>query len=151
MEWFVEWGYIGLFLGAVIGATVFPFSSEVVLVALLTQPEINPYIAITCATVGNWIGGVISYYLGYLGRWDWIERYLGIKREKLEAQRTKIERWGEWLALMSWTPFVGDIFAVALGFYRVNFKKCAIYMLIGKGGRFVIWALLYYWVEPLFK
>ncbi len=150
MEWFIEWGYIGLFIGAVIGATIFPFSSEVVLVALLTQPEINPYIAIGCATVGNWIGGVSSYYVGYLGRWDWIERYLGVKRKKLEAQRTRIERWGALLALMSWAPFVGDIFAVALGFYRVDFKSSAFYMLIGKGGRFVIWALLYYWVEPLF-
>lgn len=150
MEWFIEWGYLGLFIGAIIGATVFPFSSEVVLVALLTQPTINPYIAISCATIGNLIGGIISYYLGYLGRWKWIEKCLGIKRSKLEAQKTKVERWGALLALMSWAPFVGDIFAVALGFYRVNFKKSVLFMFLGKGGRFVIWALLFYWIKPLF-
>ncbi|MFR9620280.1 MAG: YqaA family protein [Rikenellaceae bacterium] len=149
MEWLIEWGYLGLFIGAIVGATVFPFSSEVVLVALLTQPCINPYIAIACATAGNWIGGAISYYMGYLGRWDWMERYLGVKRERLEAQSEKVKRWGALLALMSWVPFVGDLFAVALGFYRVNFRSTAIYMLLGKGGRFVIWAMLYYWVEPL--
>ncbi|MFI3269449.1 MAG: VTT domain-containing protein [Rikenellaceae bacterium] len=150
MEWLVDWGYVGLFFGAILGATVFPFSSEVLLVALLTQPTANPYIAISCATVGNWIGGVSSYYLGYLGRWSWIERCLGVKRARLEAQAERIKRWGALLALMSWTPFVGDIFAVGLGFYRVNFRKSAIYMFIGKGARFVVWALLYYWVEPLF-
>ncbi len=150
MEWLIEWGYIGLFLGAILGATIFPFSSEVILLALLTQPSVNPYIAISCATLGNWIGGISSYYVGYLGRWDWIERYLGIKREKLEAQSSRIRQWGALVAMMTWTPFIGDVLAVALGFYRVDFKRSAIYMLIGKGARFIIWTLLYYWVEPLF-
>ncbi len=150
MEWLIEWGYLGLFIGAIIGATVFPFSSEVVLVALLTQPSINPYIAISCATLGNIIGGVISYYLGYLGRWEWIEKYLRIKRSRLESQQHIVERWGALLALFSWVPFVGDIFAVALGFYRVNFKRSLFFMFLGKGGRFVIWALLYYLAAPMF-
>ncbi len=150
MEWLVEWGYVGLFISAVIGATVFPLSSEVVLLALLTQPSTNPYIAISCATAGNWVGGMSSYYLGYLGRWDWIEKYLGIKQSKLESQSERVKKWGASLALMSWTPIIGDILAVALGFYRVDIKQSAIFMFIGKGARFVIWALLYYWVEPLF-
>ncbi len=144
MEWFVEWGYLGLFLSAFIGATIFPFSSEVVLVALLTQSSINAALAIGCATLGNWLGGLTSYYIGYLGRWDWMERYLGVKREKLEAQSHRIRRWGAPLALMTWLPVVGDVFAVALGFYRVDFKAAALYMLIGKGARFLFWALAYY-------
>ncbi len=150
MEWFIEWGYVGLFLSALIGATIFPFSSEVVLVALLTHPSTDPYIAIASATAGNWIGGMTSYYLGYLGRWEWIERYLGVKHTRLEAQQSKVERWGAGLALMSWMPLVGDVFAVALGFYRVDFRSTALFMLLGKALRFVVWALLYYWVSPLF-
>lgn len=131
-------------MSAFIGATIFPFSSEVVLIALLTQPTANPYIAITCATAGNWIGGLSSYYLGYLGRWEWMERYLKVKHSTLEAQRSRIERWGAAVALMTWLPAIGDIFAVALGFYRVSFGMCAIYMLIGKCARFIFWAALYY-------
>ncbi len=138
-------------MGAFIGATVFPFSSEVVLVALLTQPSANPYIAISCATIGNWFGGITTYYVGYLGRWDWIERYLNIKHETLEAQHEKVKRWGAWLALLSWVPVIGDVLAVALGFYRVDFKKAALFMLIGKCARFIAWALIYYWAEPLFN
>lgn len=150
MDWLIEWGYIGLFIGAVIGATIFPFSSEVILLALLTHPDTDPYLAIGCATVGNWLGGLTSYYVGYLGRWDWMERYLGVKRKTLEAQREKVRRWGAWLALMTWTPFIGDVLAVALGFYRADFRQSALFMLIGKGGRFIVWTMLYYWVEPLF-
>lgn len=43
---------------------------------------------------------------------------------------------------MTWLPFVGDVFAIALGFYRLNPWKCTLYMFIGKAARFVIWTLL---------
>lgn len=150
MDWLVDWGYLGLFVSSFIGATIFPFGSEVVLVALLTQPATNPYIAIISATLGNWIGGMSSYYLGHLGRWDWIEKYLGVKRERLEAQSGRLKRWGAVAALLTWAPIIGDILAVALGFYHVDLKKSAIYMFIGKSLRFIFWALLYYWIRPLF-
>ncbi len=151
MDWLVEWGYLGLFLSAVIGATIFPLSSEVVLLALLTQPTANPYIAITIATVGNWLGGAITYYMGWLGRWDWIERWFGVTQQKLERQRDKVDKYGAWLAAFSWLPIIGDIFPLALGFYRVSFIKSGIYMFVGKGLRFIIWGLTYYWIEPLLK
>ncbi|MFI3328177.1 MAG: VTT domain-containing protein [Rikenellaceae bacterium] len=151
MESLVEWGYLGLFLGAVIGSTIFPLSSEVILLALLMQPGANPYIAISIATVGNWLGGAITYYMGWLGRWDWIERYFHITETKLRKQRHIVDRWGSLLAAFSWLPIIGDLFPLALGFYRVNFTRCGIYMFIGKGIRFIIWGLTYYWIEPIFR
>lgn len=149
MEWLVDYGYIGLFIGAFLAATVIPFSSDVMLVALLVAGG-DPWIAVPVATIGNWLGSLTSYWLGWLGKWEWIERWLGVKREKLERQREKVARYGSLLALMTWLPFVGDILAVALGFYRVDFKKSALYMLIGKCARFVAWTVIYYWIKPLF-
>ncbi len=151
MEWLIGWGYLGLFIGAFISATIFPLSSEVILVALLTHKGIDPYIAISCATLGSWLGGVTTYYIGYLGNWKWIERYLRVSKEKLSTQQAKIRRWGSLLALMVWVPLFGDVFAVALGFFRVNFRNTAINMLIGKCARYIIWAIIYYWAEPIFS
>ena len=68
------------------------------------------------ATVGNWLGGLTSYWIGWLGRWDWIERWFKVKREKLEQQKGHVDRYGVWLALFTWLPIVGDLFAIALGF-----------------------------------
>ena len=147
MEWLMSLGYTGLFVGAFLAATVVPFSSDVMLVGMLAAGG-NPYIAIPVATVGNWLGGLTSYWLGWLGRWEWIERWLKVKRETLERQKSRVDRWGSWLALMTWLPFVGDVMAVALGFYKTDFKKTALFMLIGKGARFVAWAILYYWIWP---
>lgn len=145
MEWLIEWGYVGLFIGAFIAATIAPFSSDVMLVALLAAGA-DPLLAVLSATIGNWLGGLTSYYIGYLGRWEWIEKYLKVKREKLEAQSSMIKRHGALLALMTWLPIVGDVMAVALGFYRVKPTTTAIYMLLGKCLRFVLWTILYYWV-----
>ncbi len=146
MEFFLDFGYIGLFFGAFIAATVVPFSSDVMLVALLVAGG-DPYLAIISATLGNWLGGLTSYWVGYLGRWDWIEKYLKVSREKLMKQQHNITKYGSLLALMTWLPIIGDVMAVALGFYKVDFKKSALFMLIGKCLRFVAWAVLYYWVK----
>lgn len=109
----------------------------------------NVWLCVGVATLGNWLGGLTSYWLGWLGKWEWIERFLHIKHETLVKHKSKIDRFGAWLALLTWLPFVGDVFALALGFYRVNFRSSALLMLVGKGARFVMWALLYLWSQPM--
>lgn len=142
MEWLLNFGYLGLFIGAFVAATLVPFSSDILLVGMLLAGG-NIYITVIVATLGNWLGGLTSYWVGWLGKWEWIEKYFRIKRETLERHKAKVDRYGAWLALFTWLPLVGDIFAVALGFYRVRFRSSAVLMLLGKGARFVLWAVLY--------
>ena len=136
MEWLLNLGYFGLFLGSFVAATVVPFSSDVQLVAMLAAGG-NVWFCVAVATLGNW--------LGWLGKWEWIEKYMRVRHETLIKHKSKVDRYGAWLALLTWLPFIGDIFAIALGFYRVDFRKSALLMLIGKGARFVMWALLFLW------
>lgn len=137
----MEFGLLGLFLGSFLAATVVPMSADVLLVGMLVAGS-SPWMTIAVATLGNWLGGLTSYGIGRAGRWEWIER-LHVKRESLERQRSRIERYGAAVALLTWVPFVGDVFAVALGFYRVRFVPMAFWMLLGKCGRFVTWYLIY--------
>ena len=97
---------------------------------------------ISIATAGNFIGGLTSYGVGRIGKWEWIERF-GVKAETLEKQKAKIDKYGSWAALMSWVPIIGDVIAVALGFYRTKFLPSALFMLIGKAGRFIAWYALW--------
>ncbi len=152
MEFLQEWGYIGLFIGTFLAATVVPFSSDFLIIGILLAGA-NPVISWVVATLGNWLGGITSFYLGWLGKWEWIERFLKVSRQKLEQQKEKIDRYGPWLALLSWLPFVGDLFAIGLGFYRVNPKISLFFMLVGKGLRFLFWMLLYQFAAdlPLFN
>ncbi|MCL2560821.1 MAG: DedA family protein [Rikenellaceae bacterium] len=143
MEWLAEYGYIGLFFGAFLAATLIPLSSDILLVALLATGA-DPVKAVAAAAVGNWLGGLSSYGLGYLAKWQWLEKWFGVTEAKLERQRARIIRYGSWIALFTWLPLIGDIMAVGLGFYRVSFWKTAVFMFIGKSVRFVMWAILFH-------
>lgn len=141
VEFLAEYGLIGLFVGSFLAATVVPFSADVLLVGMLVAGA-NPLATIVVATAGNWLGGITSYGIGRAGKWEWIER-LHVSRESLERQKARIDRFGAPIALLTWVPFVGDVFAVALGFYRVKFLPAILWMLVGKGARFVCWYLLF--------
>ncbi|MBE6174589.1 MAG: DedA family protein [Rikenellaceae bacterium] len=141
MDWLLDLGYAGLFIGSFLAATIFPFSADVLLVGMLIGGG-NGWVVVAVATAGNFLGGLTSYGIGRLGKWEWIER-LGVKPETLAKQKSKVDKYGSLVALLSWVPFVGDVLAVALGFYRVAFIPSAVYMFIGKAGRFVAWYLIY--------
>ncbi|MEA5004916.1 MAG: YqaA family protein [Rikenellaceae bacterium] len=144
MELLSHLGLIGLFLGCFLAATVVPFSSDFLMVGVLIA-GFNPVVAIVVATAGNWLGGLTSYYIGFIGKWDWIEKWFRVKEDTLLKQKRNIDKYGSLLAFLTWLPIIGDVFAVTLGFYKVNFTKSAIFMLIGKGARFAFWALLYHY------
>ena len=148
MDWLLDLGYVGLFIGALLAATVIPFSSDFLLIRMLAAGG-NVVLPVIVASLGNWAGGMISYWMGRGGRWEWIERWFKVRRETLERQKTRIERWGAWLAFLSWLPLVGDLFALGLGFYKVNAWQVALFMLIGKTARFVGWAVAVEWIRPL--
>ena len=142
LDFLAEYGLLGLFVGSFLAATVVPFSADVLLVGMLVA-DVNSAVALlVVATLGNWIGGITSYGIGRAGKWEWIER-LHVSRENLEKQKSRIERFGAPIALLTWVPFIGDVFAVALGFYRVKFLPAIFWMLIGKGARFVCWYLIF--------
>ncbi len=142
MELLGAWGYWGLFVGSFLASTLVPLSSDALLVASILAGG-NIVWVVVAATAGNFLGGLTTYYIGWLGRWEWIERYLRVSREKLERQSAVIARYGALIALLSWVPIIGDVVTVALGFYRVNFVTSSIYMLIGRTLRFVLWALIF--------
>ena len=142
LDFLADYGLIGLFIGSFLAATVVPFSADVLLGGMLVAGVCSPTELLIVATLGNWLGGITSYGVGRAGKWEWIER-LHVSRESLEKQKSRIDRFGAPIALLTWVPFIGDVFAVALGFYRVKFLPSIFWMLIGKGLRFVCWYLIF--------
>jgi membrane protein YqaA with SNARE-associated domain len=138
MENFIELGYLGLFIASFLAATVVPFSSEVVFSALIFG-GLDPWSCVFIASAGNWLGGMSCYYLGKLGKLDWIEKYLRIKKEKMDQWLTKFHKYGDWFAFFSFLPGIGDVIAVASGFFRCNIWIVALAMLTGKFVRYVVW------------
>lgn len=142
MEFLESLGLVGLFLGALLAATILPFSSDALYLAILAATK-NPVGCILAGTAGNWIGSLISYGMGWIGKWEWLEKWFKVKKETLEKQKAMIDKYGVWAALLSWVPFIGDVIAIALGFYRTRPLITALMLLIGKFLRFLAWNALY--------
>ena len=142
MDILLQWGYVGLFIGSFLAATIIPLSSEILVTGLLFAGA-NPIFVFITATLGNWSGSLTTFWLGWVGKWEWIEKWFKISRKKLEKQQTRITKYGSFLAFFVWFPLIGDVFALALGFYKINPYKCALFMLIGKSCRFFVYILLY--------
>lgn len=141
MEWLEGLGLVGLFIGCFLAATVLPLSSDALYIAILYATH-QPLMCLMVGTLGNWLGSVLTYCMGWLGRWEWIEKYLHVQRATLEKQKVVVDRYGPWLALTCWVPFIGDVFAIALGFYRTPQLKTLTLMLVGKLLRFALWTTL---------
>lgn len=134
---FINLGYWGLFVLSFLAATIIPMSSEGLLAAMLLN-DFNPIILLITASAGNILGGITSYGLGYIGNWTIIEKYLKTKKEKVIKYENKIKHYGAFIAFLTWLPFVGDILAIGLGFFRVSIIKTIIFMTIGKSLRYAI-------------
>ena len=105
----------------------------------------DPVTTVTVATLGNWLGGLTSYWVGWLGKLEWLEKWFRVKHETIVKHKRLVDKWGPLLALVSWVPFVGDIFAIVLGFYKAKFWPTAWWLFLGKFLRYVIEAVVIYY------
>lgn len=130
-------GLLGLFLGSFLASTVLPFPSEALLLANIALGN-SVWFCVLIAGLGNTLGGMTSYLIGWLGKWEWIEKLFKVKREKIEKMRDKVDKYKALAALFCWLPIVGDAIAIMLGFMRINpWKSCA-YMAVGRFTRFAV-------------
>ncbi|MDR2408377.1 MAG: DedA family protein [Bacteroidales bacterium] len=141
MESLIKLGYLGLFLSSFLASTVIPLSSDVVLSALIAL-KFEVWICIIVATAGNFLGGLTTYGLGYLGKWKWIEKYFKKTKEDIEKFQHKVQKAGIIAAAFAWLPFIGDLIALALGFLRFKPLPVFIMMLIGRFCRFAFVGLI---------
>ena len=132
-----SWGYWGMFVAAFIAGSVFPFSSEAVLTALLLA-GLNPWHLFIAATVGNSGGSMFNYGVGTLGKMEWIEKYLHVTRDKMERVQRWMERYGAWIGLFCSLPILGCVIAVTLGYMRANPWLSTLTIFVGKAFRYAV-------------
>ena len=140
MENLVQFGYVGVFLAGFLAATILPFSSEMVFIALIVA-GFNPFWCLICASIGNWLGGLTNYYLGILGKLVWIEKYFKVRHCNILKMQKFLYDKGAWFAFFCFLPMIGELIALALGFMRANQVVVCIAMFLGKFLRYLF--LLY--------
>ncbi|NKF49784.1 DedA family protein [Shewanella sp. WXL01] len=131
-----------MFSGAFLAATLLPGGSEVLLIGLLNQqPELWLELLVV-ASVGNTLGAITSYYLGYVGRYA--KSPDAIHSPRYQKALGWIERYGSWSLLLSWLPVIGDILCLMAGWLKLPITSSVVLIFIGKALRYslIAWAII---------
>jgi len=124
----------GLFSGSFLASTLLPGGSEALLLLLASQNIHDPTLLWGIATAGNTLGGMSSWFLGWL-----IKRQLSNRQfdhTKHQQALLKIERYGSPALLLSWLPIIGDPLCLAAGWLGIRPLPALIFISIGKGLRY---------------
>ena len=120
----------GLFISSLLGATLLPGGSEFVLLGVLKlQPELL-WLALGIGTLGNTLGGMITFGMGYVLPQTQQLKHVG-----------KLRRYGTPALLLAWAPIIGDALCLAAGWLRLNVWQAVLFIALGKFAR--------YWVVSL--
>lgn len=128
---------LGLFVASFLAATLLPGGSEAVLLMLLAQSPELLYSLVFVASLGNTLGSLTSYGVGYLGRVKLAQAQFNSRSAKL------IERFGVWALLLSWLPLIGDLLCVLAGYFKLRFWPSVLLISLGKTARYSILAFVY--------
>ena len=141
---FTQWGFFGLFLGSFLAGSIVPFSSEALVVACVGALRMDPVTSLIVALAGNVSGGMTCYYIGHLGKIEWIEKYAHVSEEKLNKALHFMKNRGAWMGFFAFIPMLGTAISVALGYVRSNVWIVLVTMTIGKLLRYaaIIWGSL---------
>lgn len=121
----------GLFISSFLAATLLPGGSEVVLVGVLKlHPELF-WPALLLGTIGNTLGGMTSFGMGWL-----------LPQTHRLKHVEKVRHYGTPALLLAWAPLIGDALCLAAGWLRLNPWHAALFMATGKFARYGLIAMV---------
>ncbi|MDD4977267.1 MAG: DedA family protein [Gallionella sp.] len=121
---------LSLFTSSLLGATLLPGGSEAVLFAVLKAYPESLWLALLVATLGNTLGGMISFGMGWL-----------LPQTQTLKHVDKVRHYGTPALLLAWTPLLGDALCLAAGWLRLSWWQAALFMALGKFARY--WVIAY--------
>ena len=145
-------GYIGIFLLMIAESALIPIPSEVVMPFsgyLVSSGKFNAAYVIIAGSIGNLVGSLIAYYIGFrLGREFILKygKYVLLRKSHLELTESYFKKYGDRSTFISrMLPAVRTYISLPAGVARMNLKRFIIYTLIGS----IIWnsALTYIGIQ----
>lgn len=138
-------GYLGISFLMIIESANIPVPSEVIMTFsgfLAYSGTFNFYLVVLSGAVGNLVGSLISYYLGYFGGRKFLEKYgkfLFLHQRDLETANRWFKKRGDVIVFFSRvTPIVRTFISFPAGVVRMNIWKFSVYTFFGS----LIWSWL---------
>ncbi len=129
--------YAGLFLSALVAATLLPAQSELLLITLHRTGGYSDGLLVLAATSGNVLGSASNWALGrFLMRFQG-RRWFPVSASMLDRATRWFQRFGVWSLLLAWLPVIGDPLTLVAGILRVDWRLFLALVTLGKAGRYI--------------
>jgi membrane protein YqaA with SNARE-associated domain len=139
----ISYGCWGMLISAFLAGSVLPFSSEMVMLGLQAT-GVPAHELLIWGSIGNVAGSMLNFYIGRLGKREWIHTYLHVTEEKLLRAEHFVERYGAGIGFFAFIPILGSAITISLGYMRANPFLTMTAITIGKVLRYLI--LLYSYI-----
>ena len=137
ISFLIDWGYWGMLAAAFLAGSFFPFSSEAVM-AGLQAAGLEPLPLVIYGSIGNVLGSMFNYGVGRMGKMEWIEKYLHVKKKSLDKAERFMAGRGAWMGFFAFLPLLGSAITIDLGLTRANIPISILSITIGKVLRYVL-------------
>jgi len=154
---------LSLFIGSFFSATLLPGGSEAMLFGVLKSYPETLWPALIIATIGNTLGGMVSFGMGWLLPQTQQLKHVDKVRPRhggaepsgagvaashplpqtagFASNVSRVRSYGAPALLLAWVPLVGDALCVAAGWLRLNWWEAALFMALGKFARYWVVAV----------
>ncbi|MEO0497453.1 MAG: YqaA family protein [Pseudomonadota bacterium] len=132
--------YGGLFLSALVAATLVPAQSELVLVGLILSGDHSVALLVAVASAGNILGSTVNYFLGRFAQRQAHRKWFPATQVQLRKASGWYGKYGRFSLLLSWVPIIGDPITVAAGVLREPLWSFILLVTLAKTGRYVVLA-----------
>jgi len=131
--------YTGLFMAALLAATILPMQSEAVLAGLLLTGDYPVAWLLVVASCGNVLGAAINWWLGRC-----LERFrhhpwFPVREHRLVQAQRWYQHYGKWSLLLCWMPIIGDPLTVVAGVMR---EPLPVFLLIAGSAKIIRYLVL---------
>lgn len=130
-------GILGLFLISFIASSLYPLGSEIFVIVFI-KLEYDKYLVLAVATLGNTLGTLSTYAIGYFGANFIIHGKFKENIKKAMKYVNIAKKFGSICAFFTFLPIIGDILALALGITKFNLAKTIIFVTLGKTLRYLL-------------
>ena len=140
--WMQTWldpnaGLVGVFISALLSATVLPGTTEMVLTAKIIAYPALTWTAFAVALAGSAIGCGLNFGMGHAAR-SGFERFRHVKVDEDHSRVRHLRRFGPPVLLLSVVPLVGDALVLAAGWLKMPFWQSLFWIMLGKATRYLL-------------
>jgi len=131
-------GYIGIFLLMLLESCGIPMPSEVIMPFsgfLVADGKMLFWLIVAMGTLGNLVGSLLAYWIGYRGGRPLIEKYgkyILISKHDLDLADSWFKKYGDWTVFFGrLLPVIRTYISFPAGISKMDVKRFSVYTTLG--------------------